>query len=324
MADQKISQLPTITGANMADDDKFVLVDTSGDVTVATTRAEFFKNTPNIDVTGTAVMDGLTSSGNVLVGTTDINPGFNDTNTGSAIRSAGSIFTSVSGSTAGYFNRNTNDGELISLRKDGTTVGSIRSGGDAIQIGTTNTGLYFADNTDSIAPYDISGGSVRDDAIDLGYSGGRFKDLYLSGGVYLGGAVAANKLDDYEEGTWTAVLTGSTTGASTPVTKTGTYTKVGNLVHIEVNFAVVNTTGASGSVQIQGLPFAHDASNGSAVTLGQYTKLARTSGSIPTAYINSGASLIQGLQTNASGVNANWNITATTGVSVMLSATYTT
>ena len=52
MADQKISQLPTITGANMADNDKFVLVDTSGDATVATTRAEFFKNTPDIDVTG--------------------------------------------------------------------------------------------------------------------------------------------------------------------------------------------------------------------------------------------------------------------------------
>jgi hypothetical protein len=28
----------------------------------------------------------------------------------------------------------------------------------------------------------------------------RFKDLYLSGGVYLGGTVAANKLDDYETG----------------------------------------------------------------------------------------------------------------------------
>ena len=48
MADQKISQLPTITGANMADNDKFVLVDTSGDATVATTRAEFFKSVPNV------------------------------------------------------------------------------------------------------------------------------------------------------------------------------------------------------------------------------------------------------------------------------------
>ena len=40
----------------------------------------------------------------------------------------------------------------------------------------------------------------RDAATDLGASGGRFKDLYLSGGVYLGGTGAANKLDDYEEG----------------------------------------------------------------------------------------------------------------------------
>ena len=31
----------------------------------------------------------------------------------------------------------------------------------------------------------------------------RFKDLYLSGGVYLGGTGSANQLDDYEEGTWT-------------------------------------------------------------------------------------------------------------------------
>ena len=48
MADQKISQLPTITGANMADNDKFVLVDTSGNATVATTRAEFFKSVPDV------------------------------------------------------------------------------------------------------------------------------------------------------------------------------------------------------------------------------------------------------------------------------------
>ena len=48
MADQKISQLPTITGANMADNDKFVLVDTSGDATVATTREEFFKSVPDV------------------------------------------------------------------------------------------------------------------------------------------------------------------------------------------------------------------------------------------------------------------------------------
>ena len=49
MANQKISQLPTITGASMEDDDKFVLVDTSADATVATTREEFFKNVPDVE-----------------------------------------------------------------------------------------------------------------------------------------------------------------------------------------------------------------------------------------------------------------------------------
>jgi hypothetical protein len=46
-------------------------------------------------------------------------------------------------------------------------------------------------------------GDIADDAISLGGSSSRFKDLYLSGGVYLGGTGAANLLDDYEEGTWT-------------------------------------------------------------------------------------------------------------------------
>ena len=205
-----------------------------------------------------------------------------------------------------------------------SNIGSVGNTANDLNIFSTTTGhngLRF--HSVGILPTDNTGAIVDNDC-DLGISSHRFKDAYLSGGVYLGGTGAANKLEDYEVGTWTAVLTGSTTGASTPVTKTGTYTKVGNLVHIEVNFSSVNTTGASGSVQIQGLPFAHDASNGSAVTLGQYSKLAHTSGSIPTAYINSGASLIQGLQTNASAVPANWNITATTGVAVMLSATYTT
>ena len=41
-------------------------------------------------------------------------------------------------------------------------------------------------------------------AIDLGNGNNRFKDAYLSGGVYLGGTGSANKLDDYEEGTWTS------------------------------------------------------------------------------------------------------------------------
>lgn len=53
MADQKISELTNITGANLADNDEFVVVDTDAGITKAVTRAEFFKDTPSIGI-GTA------------------------------------------------------------------------------------------------------------------------------------------------------------------------------------------------------------------------------------------------------------------------------
>jgi hypothetical protein len=130
------------------------------------------------------------------------------------------------------FNRTGTDGEVVSIRKDGTVVGSIgtQSGTDFYITGSTAiaTGLRFQAN--EIVPVNGSAGNV-DAAIDLGKSNIRFKDLYLSGGAYLGGAVAANKLDDYEEGTWTATPTfaaGTATGAAT-----GRYTKVENRITYE-------------------------------------------------------------------------------------------
>ena len=65
---------------------------------------------------------------------------------------------------------------------------------------------------------------MSDNTIDLGQAGGRFKDLYLSGGVYLGGTGAANKLDDYEEGTWTPT---AQLYSGTMTVNSATYTKIG-------------------------------------------------------------------------------------------------
>ena len=77
MADQKISELTNITGANLADADEFVVVDVSADQTKAVTRAEFFKNTPPINVTGTVTADGLTVDGTTeLNGNTTVNDGW--------------------------------------------------------------------------------------------------------------------------------------------------------------------------------------------------------------------------------------------------------
>ena len=71
-----------------------------------------------------------------------------------------------------------------------------------------------------------------DDSLDLGSASKRWQDLYLSGGVYIGGTSSANFIDDYEEGTFTisSVLgpfSGSGGGLSSSV---GTYVQTGNMV----------------------------------------------------------------------------------------------
>ena len=82
--------------------------------------------------------------------------------------------------------------------------------------------------------------------------------LISAGGVYLGGTGAANKLDDYEEGTFTATLA---SGATTAPTATGYYTKIGNMVHINsrITFGSIALNGTA--LQITGLPFT-SAANG--------------------------------------------------------------
>lgn len=84
--------------------------------------------------------------------------------------------------------------------------------------------------------------------------------LQLTGGQikFPGTQIASadgNTLDDYEEGTWTGTMLGTTTNPSSPVTATGTYTKIGRLVYLQIEFGNVNTTGASGPVRISGIPF---------------------------------------------------------------------
>ena len=94
--------------------------------------------------------------------------------------------------------------------------------------------------------------NAHDNTLDLGIGAARWKDLYLSGGVYLGGTGAANKLEDYEEGTWTPALQ----NGGTVSVQNARYTKVGNLVYagFYVNFSSIPNDSAQ--VILTGLPFA--------------------------------------------------------------------
>ena len=96
----------------------------------------------------------LDNSGNLLIGTTGTDPNNATTSggAGTAIRSDGRVLTGVYQDFAADFNRIDNDGEIIRLSKDGTTVGSIGAKDGDIYIGTGDTQLRFNDDGDDIRP----------------------------------------------------------------------------------------------------------------------------------------------------------------------------
>ena len=194
------------------------------------------------------------TSGNLLVGQTTAS----SNTVGTSLRSDGRNFYCADGNYSAHFNRKSSDGAIVHFAKDDTITGSIGTAGGDLTVGTGNAALRFNDGAPAIYTVNASTSAVVDGSIDLGAPTARFKDLYLSGGAYLGGTAAANKLDDYEEGTWTPTITGSTTaGAFTYAVQQGKYTKVGNSVALHCAIAVSATsTSPVGDMTITGLPFA--------------------------------------------------------------------
>jgi hypothetical protein len=206
----------------------------------------------------------IDSSGNLLVGKTSGALG----TAGSAFYNYGLVESVRDGNKVMTLNRLTSDGDILDFRKDGTTVGSIRAEGSgtgftlkaaasngyvAFHANNQSTGIFFEDaTTKRLAPY-----SSRDNEFDLGGSSRRWKDLYLSGGVYLGGTGSANHLDDYEEGTFQSTLTPRTSGTITLLTAYDvlSYTKVGRAVTVTGDLVVSSLSSPVGASIELSLPF---------------------------------------------------------------------
>ena len=147
------------------------------------------------------------------------------------------------------------DGAMLNLYKDTANVGNLRSRAGVVMTVTLDPrsgGAGISGGGPDIYPTDNVGG-LADDRVSFGASNGyRFKNMFLSGGVYLGGVGSANKLSDYEEGTWTPSLT---TASSTTV-YSAYYTKIGKTVLIQAYIAWSNNqNNNSNQFRINGLPF---------------------------------------------------------------------
>ena len=196
----------------------------------------------------------IDSSGNLLVGTTATSV----SGDGARLMADGQARFAKASDTVMLLNRNTTDGTIAEFRKDNSSVGSIGVNESDLYIGTGDTTLRFADGADSIVPRGTNG-ATRDAAVALGNSANRFSNLTLSGGVFLGGTATANKLDDYEEGTWTPEIADANTGGNTGTASTieGAYTKIGRMVALTFRALDIDTTGMTtpNGLRIRGLPF---------------------------------------------------------------------
>jgi len=145
----------------------------------------------------------------------------------------------------------------------GTFTGNVDiNGNELILDADADTKLYAS--TDDVVKMNIAGSEVfRFDADGLKFNGD---------------TAAANALDDFETGTFSPTVTINANMTGTLTASNGYYTKIGNLVHIEVQFSggSVTSTGAESSFYFD-LPFGAKV-NASSHALNSFWSASRSNG----------------------------------------------
>jgi len=131
------------------------------------------------------------------------------------------------------------------------TIGSGQTTGPILIGGTTATGTITVGQSSGTQSVNISGAPI---VLTKGQ---------LQFPATQNASANANTLDDYEEGTFTPTLTGSSSNPVYTASLTeGRYTKIGRLVNFSILIIVTGVSSqGSGTIQISGLPFTN-ASNG--------------------------------------------------------------
>ena len=205
------------------------------------THIKFNTHSSNLHNLGGTTRMIIDSSGNLIVSGTSAGDA-----TSVALHNGGYVHAVSSHQMAGIFDRRDSDGDIILLRKDGAGAGSIGTYSSTIQVGQGNVYLKFANATDTITPAN-GNGTDNDDAIDIGVSAARFKNLYLSDTVHArkyrlkNGTTTTGGLFHEKD------LVGSGSSYDTSV-----FAETGNAIHFMVNGSAtpVGTFDTSGNVGI--------------------------------------------------------------------------
>jgi len=139
-----------------------------------------------------------------------------------------------------------------------STFSNFSGGRSLVQLVGTRMEYSFADAQDTAIDSELTGltESVRIDAHGIKFNGD---------------TAAANALDDYEEGTWSASLRGTSgsAGAHAQSNVSAHYRKVGGLCFINAHFYLTNKGSYGGETTLVGLPFTNTGSTGQ-ISLGSF------------------------------------------------------
>jgi len=263
-------------------------------------------NSNNLAVNASLAYDGLIGSGELYVRTSSANKLYLGTNATNALTIDSSQRVGIG--TTSPKSLLTVNGNIVGLSETThslqhyqqasssftvTSIDSVISGASGSLVFKTGANWTNANATESMRIKSDGDVSIVTGNLIIG-TAGKGIDFSADGSA---AGMTSELLDDYEEGTFTPSLAYQTPGTSSITQSSdGSYTKVGNLVYIQITVALTGFTKgtASGELRITGLPFALRTGLGStAFALTFYsTPLPTLAGQFPIAETFSGQTYI--------------------------------
>jgi len=294
MADTKITALTALTAADPAND-VIPIVDVS-DTTMAASGTTKKISVNNILSSSPTASGALTVTGLVTAGS--------DTITGDLTVDTSTLKVDATNDNVIVGATSAIGGGRFSVQADLSAKQGICVKNSAASYGASNNLIRFTNSSDAsiggithpaVTSLGIWGvtetkfllGGAAATAMTLNSSGnlafptGKGIDFSaVTGGT---GTATGNVLNDYEEGTFAPTVIGTTTaGTVTYARQLGRYTKVGNLVTVQIFLSWSAGTG-TGNLAFGGLPFtiANNANEYPSVAIGQFDSIALTASNVP-------------------------------------------
>jgi hypothetical protein len=270
MADKKISAL-TASTTPLAGTEVLPIVQSSTTVkvSVANLTAGRAVSASSLTASTDNVIIGTTAKGITTGSAIPLGLGVNNTVTAMTIdtNSNVGVGTTAPDIFGRFYTRSVgiNSSGTTALQINGTTYGAVDLGFNGVRTANllAETGGFYIQTVNASNMYLLTNGLERlrvGSTGDVTIATGNFivgtagKGIDFSANTHAAG-MTSELLDWYEEGTWTGTLTAATP-PTVPVTATGRYTRIGNQITVAIEFDNVDTTGASGAMEVTGLPFA--------------------------------------------------------------------